>query len=78
MVKIGWFLASVLAYGQTSSGKTYTMKGDGEREGIIPQVIQKLFKSIDEGKLTAQISISYMEIYNENIIDLLSNSQNSL
>ena len=54
------------------------MKGDGEREGIIPQVIQKLFKSIDEGKLTAQISISYMEIYNENIIDLLSNSQNSL
>ena len=46
MVWKGWLLASVLAYGQTSSGKTYTMKGDIDNEGIIPQVIRKLFSSI--------------------------------
>ena len=68
-------VASVLAYGQTASGKTFTMKGDDQNEGIIPRAIRKLFSCVEEGNLVAAISISYIEIYNENIIDLLSPSQ---
>lgn len=63
-----------MAYGQTSSGKTYTMKGNEMNLGIIPLTLQHLFKTINSKNLVAEIRISYIEIYNENIIDLLSST----
>uniref|UniRef100_A0ABM5EJ80 Chromosome-associated kinesin KIF4A n=1 Tax=Pogona vitticeps TaxID=103695 RepID=A0ABM5EJ80_9SAUR len=72
--------ATVLAYGQTGSGKTYSMGGayTAEQEndpsvGVIPRVIKVLFQEMKE-KTGWQFSlkISYLEIYNEDILDLLS------
>ncbi|XP_076777013.1 chromosome-associated kinesin KIF4A-like [Arvicanthis niloticus] len=71
--------ATVLAYGQTGSGKTYSMGGaysaDQENEptiGIIPRVIQLLFKEMEEKRDSEfTLRVSYLEIYNEEILDLL-------
>ena len=71
--------ATVLAYGQTGSGKTYTMGTcninlNDEREmGIIPRVIRDIFNIRQEREKTVEmiLKISYFEIYNDNIIDLL-------
>jgi hypothetical protein len=72
--------AAVLAYGQTGSGKTYTMGtsnvGVSEEEmGIIPRVIGSLFSEIEKkrNKVDFVIKVSFLEIYNEQIIDLLGN-----
>jgi centromeric protein E len=72
------YLACVLAYGQTASGKTYTMKGNDGNQGIIPLTLYHLFSTIEEKNLIAEIRISYIEIYNENIIDLLNSVENYL
>ncbi|XP_036989005.1 chromosome-associated kinesin KIF4A isoform X3 [Artibeus jamaicensis] len=71
--------ATVLAYGQTGSGKTYSMGGaytaEQENEptvGVIPRVIQMLFKEIDKkSDFEFTLKVSYLEIYNEEILDLL-------
>lgn len=72
--------ATVLAYGQTGSGKTYTM-GSGQTGqvtdpaslGIIPRVIQLVFSEIERRRGTAEFEVkaSFLEIYNEEIHDLL-------
>ncbi|KAI9095922.1 kinesin-like protein KIF6 [Phlyctochytrium arcticum] len=71
---------TIFAYGQTGSGKTFTITGGSERyadRGIIPRAIQAIFqekaKRVDH---TYDISISYLEIYNEIGYDLLDNSRN--
>lgn len=67
-------------YGQTGSGKTYTMGTNyGQSEvaaanpGIIPQAVRDLFAvlSQQQGCWTAKVSL--LEIYNENVFDLLAN-----
>ncbi|XP_028923700.1 chromosome-associated kinesin KIF4A isoform X2 [Ornithorhynchus anatinus] len=71
--------ATVLAYGQTGSGKTYSMGGaytsDQEHQpsvGVIPRVIQLLFREIERRADTDFTTrVSYLEIYNEEILDLL-------
>eukprot|EP00743_Colponemidia_sp_Colp-15_P008614 GILK01009374.1.p1 GENE.GILK01009374.1~~GILK01009374.1.p1 ORF type:complete len:1490 (-),score=407.64 GILK01009374.1:108-4577(-) len=71
--------ATVLAYGQTGSGKTFTMgTGNGygisdDEMGIIPRVIRQIFETIQQKKGTAQflVRVSYLEIYNEDVKDLL-------
>lgn len=71
--------ATILAYGQTSSGKTFTMgtsdlSGLSEEEiGIVPWVIDFIFKEIDKRKAKAEfvVKCSFLEIYNEEIHDLL-------
>ncbi|KAG2466523.1 CENPE protein, partial [Polypterus senegalus] len=67
---------TVFAYGQTSSGKTFTMMGDDASYGIIQLAINDIFKCIDQ---TPQreflLRISYLEIYNETITDLLCDSR---
>jgi hypothetical protein len=66
-------VGTIFAYGQTSSGKTHTMKGDGKSEfGIIPFAIADIFAHIEN--TTSReflLRCSYMEIYNEVIADLL-------
>ncbi|KAF8342401.1 kinesin-domain-containing protein [Amanita rubescens] len=67
--------AVIFAYGQTCSGKTYTLSGDsaGEEPGIIPRSMREVFATI---KRTPDreylLRCSYLEIYNETIYDLLA------
>lgn len=55
-------------YGQTTSGKTYTMLGNQKNEGLILFSLKDIFKKVG-GQVT--LNISYLEIYNEQINDLL-------
>ncbi|OXB77558.1 UNVERIFIED_CONTAM: hypothetical protein H355_015850 [Colinus virginianus] len=65
---------TIFAYGQTASGKTYTMMGNKDSAGIIPKAIQHVFKIICEiPDREFLLRVSYMEIYNETITDLLCN-----
>lgn len=69
------FNATVFAYGMTGSGKTFTMTGTKEDPGLIPLSISYLFSKIMEqsgrGLKTYEVVVSYLEIYNEKIYDLL-------
>lgn len=62
----------IFAYGQTGSGKTYTMRGSDTTPGIIPLVCHDLFEalSLDQSTIST-VDITYFEIYNEKLIDLL-------
>lgn len=65
---------SIFAYGQTGSGKTYSMIGTSKSPGLIPRFFDDLFdKSAHRDKVvsSSHIEISYYEIYNEKIFDLL-------
>ena len=67
--------AVIFAYGQTASGKTYTLSGDsaGEEPGIIPRAMKDVFSFIRKTeKREYLLRCSYLEIYNESIIDLLA------
>ncbi|XP_012606659.2 kinesin-like protein KIF28P [Microcebus murinus] len=66
--------ATLLAYGQTGSGKSYSMIGFGANKGIIPNVCEELFQAIEkqERNQEYQVTFSMLEIYNEQIRDLLS------
>lgn len=67
------FHGSVFTYGQTSSGKTFTMNGDKNQPGIIPQAIAECFDQVQSmpGR-DFILRVSYLEVYNEQIKDLLS------
>eukprot|EP00871_Galdieria_phlegrea_P001298 jgi/Galph1/2169/GphlegSOOS_G830.1 len=77
--------ACLFAYGQTGAGKTYTMgtswcrSGITEEHGMIPRVMQDLFAQADEDmeKYETNMKISFVEIYNEEIHDLLSLHQST-
>jgi centromeric protein E len=59
------FNVTAFAYGQTSSGKTYTMRGYNEKDpGLIPLSIKQVFDSINEDKERIySISVSYLEVF---------------
>jgi hypothetical protein len=105
LVKFAWdgYNACIFAYGQTSSGKTYTMMGTKRDPGIIPRLCRDLFEKIENdeaaqlsaaqgspqssldspalspsaqfakkgGRRLTKVTVSYMEIYNEQVRDLL-------
>jgi len=62
------------AYGQTGSGKTYTMEGPACDPGLSYRTLDRLFAIADERNETSEIeiNISMLEIYNEQIVDLLA------
>uniref|UniRef100_A0A8C4GT65 Kinesin family member 13A n=1 Tax=Dicentrarchus labrax TaxID=13489 RepID=A0A8C4GT65_DICLA len=66
--------ACIFAYGQTGSGKSFSMMGNGEQPGLIPRLCCSLFERVhregNEGH-TFKVEVSYMEIYNEKVRDLL-------
>ncbi|KAI4317414.1 hypothetical protein L6164_025283 [Bauhinia variegata] len=88
------FNSSVFAYGQTGSGKTYTMWGPAnalvednttnDQQGLTPRVFDRLFARINEeqiknsNKLQYQCHCSFLEIYNEQVTDLLNPNQRNL
>uniref|UniRef100_A0A671Y6S8 Kinesin family member 13B n=1 Tax=Sparus aurata TaxID=8175 RepID=A0A671Y6S8_SPAAU len=66
--------ACIFAYGQTGSGKSYTMMGSGDQPGLIPRLCSALFERTQtEGRKEESftVEVSYMEIYNEKVRDLL-------
>jgi kinesin family protein 18/19 len=72
--------ATVFCYGATGAGKTHTMMGTEEDPGVMALTLQSLFQKIaylkEKGKY--KISISYLEIYNEKIRDLLTGTSDHL
>ncbi|KAL4623865.1 kinesin-like protein KIF28P [Arapaima gigas] len=66
--------ATLLAYGQTSSGKSYSMVGYGPNKGLVPTLCERLFQAmkINQDSCQCQVFFSMLEIYNEQVIDLLS------
>jgi len=76
----------IFAYGQTGSGKSYSMMGYGEEKGIIPRICMNLFERMylacnsssnlrhvnHDPNQSATVEVSYLEIYNERVRDLLN------
>eukprot|EP00041_Stephanoeca_diplocostata_P036746 m.1352773 g.1352773 ORF g.1352773 m.1352773 type:complete len:1030 (+) comp24927_c0_seq6:103-3192(+) len=77
------FNCTVFAYGQTGTGKTHTMEGDRSDEifksyrddpgaGMIPRALHHLFEKLEECEgVESAVKVSFLEIYNEEIFDLL-------
>ncbi|KAM4601055.1 kinesin-like protein KIF13A isoform 4-T4 [Polymixia lowei] len=66
--------ACIFAYGQTGSGKSFSMMGNGEQPGLIPRLCCSLFERVHREENEAhsfKVEVSYMEIYNEKVRDLL-------
>ncbi|GAA5815445.1 hypothetical protein MFLAVUS_008954 [Mucor flavus] len=70
---------TIFAYGQTGTGKTYTMEGDlsedegghGRNAGIIPRTIRQLFQELKQRDPENHVMVSMLELYNEELRDLL-------
>ncbi|XP_068630333.1 kinesin-like protein KIF18A [Battus philenor] len=71
---------SVFAYGATGAGKTFTMIGNEEHPGITYLTMEHLFNTINsfEKDREFDIGVSYIEVYNENVYDLLEPSSTPL
>nr|CAG8557254.1 318_t:CDS:2 [Entrophospora candida] len=84
------FNCTLFAYGQTSTGKTYTMEGDlnirdsvngsdgnmiiSPNAGVIPRSLCSLFQTLESESADYSVKVSYIELYNEKLKDLLSNN----
>ncbi|KAJ2903104.1 kinesin motor domain-containing protein [Zalerion maritima] len=74
------FNCTIFAYGQTGTGKTYTMSGDmndtmgllSDAAGIIPRVLQALFTKLEVENAEHDVKCSFIELYNEELRDLIS------
>ncbi|KAJ7204506.1 kinesin-like protein [Mycena pura] len=67
---------TIFAYGVTSSGKTYTMQGTSTHPGVIPRVVEALFDKTSSSS-KPEIAVSYMEIYKDDVYDLLVARENA-
>lgn len=65
---------TIVTYGQTASGKTHTMHGS---EGVVPRAVEEVFSIISEigGGRQFLLTASYLEIYNEQVVDLLAGGE---
>lgn len=71
------FHGTVFAYGQTGTGKTYSMQGTEDSPGIIPLAIHDIYACIGAARDTEYVlRASYLELYNERLRDLLTHSAN--
>lgn len=77
---------TIFAYGQTGTGKTYTMEGEGgkskngefhEDVGVIPRAVEQLFDTLEAQKSEYSMKVTYIELYNEEITDLLAHDEKS-
>ena len=78
--------STIFAYGQTGTGKTHTMEGftydpnDNER-GLVPRTVEEIFSNIENNSNNNTkfiIRVSYLQLYNENISDLLKPERQNL
>ncbi|KAF8903894.1 kinesin-like protein [Gymnopilus junonius] len=69
---------TIFAYGVTSSGKTHTMQGTKSQPGVIPRVVRAMFEKKDAlHQFQTSLEISYMEIYKDDVYDLLVTRENA-
>ncbi|EFQ25620.1 kinesin motor domain-containing protein [Colletotrichum graminicola] len=74
------FNCTIFAYGQTGTGKTYTMSGDmsetlgllSDNAGIIPRALQALFNKLEVDDTESCVKCSFIELYNEELRDLIA------
>ncbi|GAB2257646.1 hypothetical protein Droror1_Dr00013806 [Drosera rotundifolia] len=78
------FNCTIFAYGQTGTGKTYTMEGDCKRSksgpngqlpaeaGVIPRAIKQIFDTLESQNAEYSVKVTFLELYNEEITDLLA------
>ena len=69
---------AIFAYGQTSTGKTYTMQGSAKSPGLIPLAVEDVFRHVHSSPREFVLRVSYLEIYNETVNDLLRPSSVNL
>jgi kinesin family protein 11 len=86
------FNCTIFAYGQTGTGKTFTMEGNrsssidsttNELEvhcdaGIIPRAAYHIFSMLEKSSNEYTVRVSFLELYNEELVDLLGNSAEGL
>ncbi|XP_042147613.1 kinesin-like protein KIF11 [Ixodes scapularis] len=78
---------TVFAYGQTGSGKTFTMEGErcdtnlswahDPLAGVIPRTLHQMFEELTLQELEFTIKVSFLELYNEELFDLLSATEDT-
>jgi kinesin family protein 11 len=76
---------TIFAYGQTGTGKTYTMSGDmndtggmlSDAAGIIPRALNALFTKLEIDDAESSVKCSFIELYNEELRDLISPDENA-
>ncbi|EKD21791.1 uncharacterized protein L3040_005301 [Drepanopeziza brunnea f. sp. 'multigermtubi'] len=81
---IAGYNCTIFAYGQTGTGKTYTMSGDmnetfgmlSDAAGIIPRALHALFNKLEIDDAEASVKCSFIELYNEELRDLISPDDN--
>ncbi|XP_061353443.1 kinesin-like protein KIN-5C [Gastrolobium bilobum] len=78
------FNCTIFAYGQTGTGKTYTMEGESKRTrsghngqlpteaGVIPRAIKQIFDTLENQNAEYSVKVTFLELYNEEITDLLA------
>ncbi|CUM67037.1 uncharacterized protein PRCAT00004725001 [Priceomyces carsonii] len=72
------FNVCLLAYGQTSSGKTYTMMGNKQEPGFIPQIMHDVLKHREiliDDRINCELKLTYIEVYNEQVKDLFGTEE---
>ncbi|XP_039135876.1 kinesin-like protein KIN-5B [Dioscorea cayenensis subsp. rotundata] len=76
---------TVFAYGQTGTGKTYTMEGEMKFKGgdfsgdagVIPRAVRHIFDALESQKSDYSMKVTFLELYNEEITDLLVSEEHS-
>ncbi|XP_021289171.1 kinesin-like protein KIN-5B [Herrania umbratica] len=79
------FNCTVFAYGQTGTGKTYTMEGGMRNKGgdlpaeagVIPRAVRQIFDTLEAQNADYSMKVTFLELYNEEITDLLAPEENS-
>lgn len=74
---LGGYNGTIFAYGQTASGKTYTIEGSAQRyndRGLIPRILSHVYSSLEErvGSEDITVHVSFMEVYQDVGYDLLN------
>lgn len=68
----------MFAYGMTNAGKTYTIQGQNSNPGILPRLVTAVLNELSTNKEEWDLHVSMLEIYQENIFDLLSKKKEKL
>ncbi|KAG4916479.1 hypothetical protein JHK87_054036 [Glycine soja] len=78
------FNCTIFAYGQTGTGKTYTMEGECKKAksgpngelppgaGVIPRAVKQIFDTLESQNAEYSVKVTFLELYNEEITDLLA------
>lgn len=76
---------TIFAYGQTGTGKTYTMEGGARKKngefpsdaGVIPRAVKQIFDILEAQSAEYNMKVTFLELYNEEITDLLAPEETS-